>query len=94
MTRKYHGTVSAKGSGTVYEEWYRTREEAVSDLKQKARETVFNSFDENPAAVFTLSRGNRVIVTRQIPGRGFHGYDANPVHFGSGPLPIGGTRIC
>jgi hypothetical protein len=60
------------------------------DLKQEARETVLNSFDEAVHAPFTLSFGNTVIEKRELPRRRYPG----PVSPRYGLIPVSGTRIC
>jgi hypothetical protein len=94
MRKKYHGTVSASGTGIVYEDWYETRHTALRDLKREARETVLNSFDGDTNAEFTLSLGGRIIAAGQIPGQRFHRHYASPACFVHGIAPITGTRIC
>jgi hypothetical protein len=89
MRKKYHGTVYANGRA-VYEDWYETRSKAVMDLKQEARETVLNSFDEAIHAGFTLALGNTVIENRELPRRRY----PIPVSPRYGLLPVSGTRIC
>jgi hypothetical protein len=94
MQKRYHGTVSTKGRGVVYEDWYETRHKAIVDLKREARETVLNGFDGSMNAEFTLSLGDQIIRTGHIPGRRFHRPYAGPVCSVYGFMPIGGTRIC
>jgi hypothetical protein len=94
MRKKYHGTVSVKGTGVVYEDWYETRGKAVADLKREAGETVLNGFDGDMNAEFTLSLGGRIIRTGQIPGRRFLRQYAGPACSVYGFLPVSGTRIC
>ncbi|MDR2741250.1 MAG: hypothetical protein LBB98_03745 [Treponema sp.] len=89
MRKKYHGTVYANGRA-VYEDWYETRRKAVMDLKQEARETVLNSFDEAIHAAFTLSFGNTVIENQELPRRRY----SVPVSPRYGLLPVRGIRIC
>jgi hypothetical protein len=91
MRKKYHGTVYANGRA-VYEDWYETRSKAIMDLKQEARETVLNSFDEDLHAAFTLSFGNTVIEKRELPRRRYP-VPVSP-RYGLGLLPVSGTRIC
>jgi hypothetical protein len=94
MRKKYHGTVSASGTGIVYEDWYGTRHTALRDLKREARETVLNSFDGDMNAGFTLSFGGRIIAAGHIPGRRFHRHDIRLACSVYGLVPVKGTRIC
>jgi hypothetical protein len=93
MRKKYHGTVHANGKA-VYEKWYETRRQAVTDLQQEARETVLNSFGEDTNAGFILSCDHTVIENRDIPKRRLPGRYAGPASSVYGLLPLGGTRIC
>jgi hypothetical protein len=94
MCRKYHGTIRT-GSGVVYEGWYRTRGNALRDLKRNARETVLNSFDDGAEADFTLFLGGVVVAGGRIPaGRSLRGRYADPACTVYGMTPICGTKIC
>jgi hypothetical protein len=93
MRKKYHGTVYANGRA-VYEDWYATRRKAVTDLKQEARETVLNSFDEDADVDFTLSCGGMVVENREMPKQRFRRHYTGPACPLYGLIPVSGTRIC
>jgi hypothetical protein len=93
MRKKYHGTVYANGIA-VYEDWYATRRKAVTDLKQEARETILNSFGEDPDVDFTLSCGGLVVENREIPKPIFRRHYAGSAGSGYGFVSCGGRRIC
>jgi hypothetical protein len=94
MRKKYYGSVRAQGAGTVYENWYETRGKAVGDLKEKARETILNSFDEDINVGFMVSLGNNVVAEGRIPKQRLPRRYAGPVCSVYGLLPVSGTRIC
>jgi hypothetical protein len=94
MRKKYYGTVRAQGAGTVYENWYETRGKAVGDLKEKARETVLNSFDDDINVNFTVSIGKSVVTEGHIPKQRLPRCYVEPVCSVYGLLPVSGTRIC
>jgi hypothetical protein len=94
MRKKYYGTVRAQGAGTVYENWYETRGKAVGDLKEKARETVLNSFDDDINVAFTVILGRSIVTEGRIPKRRLPRSYVGPVCSVCGLLPVSGTRIC
>jgi hypothetical protein len=96
MKEKYHGIVSGGCMGIVYEAWYSNKRKAEREVRRKAKELVRNSYDEHMSACFTVSLGDKVIVSGAVPMRGLRNIWKN--HPGNnwhdyGYMVVNGERI-